>query len=585
LLVSCAHYLSREAAPQAGVLYWSGLILLVLPVAARLIGEKAARAERIGLLVFLGLGLYLVKVSHSPYAFTYSDELVHLYNARAIVEGGELFTANPILAVTSYYPGLEIITAAVVMTTGLPLFTAGLIVIACARLVLVLALYLLYEQVSGSPRAASLGVLLFMGSSNFVYWSVQYSYESLSFPLAILLIFTLAQRSFTSEVRLQQGFTLIFLFVMLAMVMTHHLTTYAVLLFLFVLGLVQTVFRSARAWRIGAWGVALMAFLAAATWLVYVGYQAVDYIFPILRSAGRSVAGTVAGEESPRSLFTTNSGSIAPIIERLVGFASVALLLLSLPPGLYQIWKRARTNALAIVLGLVALAYFPLLLLRFTPAGWEISNRATNYLFVGLGLVAGLGAAHLWAPGRIRHLQSALFAGYAMFILLGGIIAGWPPDLRLSQPYRIGSGSYASDPQGAAAADWARAHLQPGNRVATDETNARFMLAYGEQYVLTGTVGGLRLMMLSPYFSNTDLQILQAGDIDYVVYDKRSASWDNMRGVYYRRSPAGDDRGGDLLDELAYNQFDGLRYVSKLLDTGYLAIYDVGVLSGAKPLP
>jgi hypothetical protein len=58
-----------------------------------------------------------------------------------------------------------------------------------------------------------------------------------------------------------------------------------------------------------------------------------------------------------------------------------------------------------------------------------------------------------------------------------------------------------------------------------------------------------------------------------------------MRGVYYRRSPAGDDRGGDLLDELAYNQFDGLRYVSKLLDTGYLAIYDVGVLSGAKPLP
>ena len=92
-------------------------------------------------------------------------------------------------------------------------------------------------------------------------------------------------------------------------------------------------------------------------------------------------------------------------------------------------------------------------------------------------------------------------------------------------------------------------------------------------------------MMLSPYFSQSDLQIIRAGDIDYLVYDKRSISLDNMRGVYYRRTLSGDFGQNDFLDEQAYDQFDGLRYVSRLLDSGFVTVYDVGVMSGAKPIP
>ena len=585
LVVSYANYLSRANAPLAEILFWIGLLLLVMPISARLVGETPTRFERIGLVVFLGLALYLVKFSHSPFAFTFSDELVHIYNARAILERNALFTSNPILAVTAFYPGLEIITAAVTMLTGLPLFAAGLIVIGFARLVLVLALFLLYEQVSGSARAASLGVLLFMGSSNFVYWSGQYSYESLSFPLAILLLHALARRFYTPESRQQFGLTIVILLTLLAVVVTHHLTSYAVFIFLAAVGLIQAIFRSTRARRIGSFGVILIAFLATVTWLVYVGNQAVAYIYPVLRSAGRSVAGTVAGEEVRRALFTSNTGAVAPLWERLVGLGSVVLLVLGLPTGLHQVWKSARSNALAIVLAGAALAYFPLLMLRFTSAGWEISNRAANYLFIGLALVAGLAAGHVWAAERIRGPGAALFSVCVAIIILGGIIAGWSPDLRLSWPYRVGDIFHDSDPQGVAAANWAQAHLGLGNRIATDETNARLMLAYGGQYVLTGTTGGLRLMMLSPYFSQSDLQIIRAGDIDYLVYDKRSISLDNMRGVYYRRTPSGDFGQNDFLDEQAYDQFDGLRYVSRLLDSGFVTVYDVGVMSGAKPIP
>jgi hypothetical protein len=586
LLVSYANFSSRAGAQHPELLYWLGLLLLVVPISARLVGVTPTRFERIGLVMILGMAFYLVKITHSPFAFTFPDELVHAYNAQAIVEHNELFTSNPILAVTTFYPGLEIITAAAAMLAGLPLFATGLIVIGIARLVLMLALFLLYEQVSGSARAASLGVLLFAGSSNFVYWSVQYSYESLSMPLAVLLLYAVGRRFYTPDGRLHPGLTLAILLTLLAVVVTHHLTSYAVLVFLAAVGLIQAIFRSTRTNRIGPWGLVLIAFLATATWLVYVGNQAVAYIYPVFRSAGKALAGTVAGDEAPRALFTSNSGAISPLWERVVGLGSVGLLFLGLLVGLHQVWKHARSNAMAIVLGGAALAYFPLLGLRFTPAGWEISNRATNYLFIGLAMVAGLAAARIWSQRRAHILIASLFPVCAVIVILGGLIAGWPPDMRLSRPYRVGDRLNTTDPQGVAAASWAVSRLGPGNRIATDETNARLMLAYGDQYVLTGPAGGIRIMLLSSYLSDSDLQILQAGEIDYVVYDKRSISWNNMRGIYYGRKTAGSHPQQEgFLDELVYSQFDGVRYVSKLLDSGYVAIYDVGVLSGAKPIP
>jgi hypothetical protein len=585
-LVSFANYGSRLTASHAEVQYWVGLLLMILPISVRLIGVTLSRFERLGLVVFLGLALYLVKVSHSPFAFTFADELIHLYNARTILENKVLFFPNPILHATPFYPGLEIITASVAMLTGLPLFNAGLVVVGCARIVLIMALFLLYEEISGSSRAAGLGVLLFMGSSNFVYWSVQFSYESLSLPLAVLFLYALARRFYTLEDRLQFRFTGVILIILVTVVMTHHLTSYAVWIFLVAVTLAQRVFRSARARRIGSGGLVLIGTLMILTWLIYVGKPVVGYIYPVVLGAVRDVLDTVAGEAAPRELFTSTTGYVAPAWERWIGIGSVILLFIGLPYGLYHLRSRARSNSLAIVLAGAALAYFPLLVLRYAPAGWEISNRGTNYLFIGLAMAAGLAAARIHAPQKVQTPFALLFSVYAALIILGGIIAGWPPDLRLSQPYRIGNASQFSDPQGVSAAIWANTYLEPGKRVATDETNARLMLAYGGQYVLTGTTGGLRLMMLSPAFTDSDLHVLQAGNVDYVVYDQRWVSWDNLRGVYYpSRSPASETSAADLLDELAYRQFDGLKYVSRLLDSGYVAIYDVGVLSGAKPIP
>src|SRR6266545_4304543 len=84
------------------------------------------------------LGLYLVKVLHSPLIFTLHDEFIHWHTANDILKSGHLFRENPLLPASALFPGLEIVTAALTRLSGLTIFDAGVVVVGIARLMLVL---------------------------------------------------------------------------------------------------------------------------------------------------------------------------------------------------------------------------------------------------------------------------------------------------------------------------------------------------------------------------------------------------------------------------------------------------------------
>src|SRR5689334_11527062 len=78
LFMSWVFMKARTISPSAGVFFWIALALLILPTALRLASAEPIRSERIGLILLLGMSLYLVKVMHSPVTFTFPDELSHL---------------------------------------------------------------------------------------------------------------------------------------------------------------------------------------------------------------------------------------------------------------------------------------------------------------------------------------------------------------------------------------------------------------------------------------------------------------------------------------------------------------------------
>ncbi|MEO8613013.1 MAG: hypothetical protein ABI690_34285 [Chloroflexota bacterium] len=100
------------------------------------------------------------------------------------------------MTVSPLYPGLELATTALAHLSGLTVVEAGMVLLGVVRMMFMLVLYLFYEKVGRSEQVGAIAALLYLGNSNFLYFDSQFSYESLSLPLAtaVLYIVLLQQR-------------------------------------------------------------------------------------------------------------------------------------------------------------------------------------------------------------------------------------------------------------------------------------------------------------------------------------------------------------------------------------------------------
>jgi hypothetical protein len=166
-------------------------------------------------------------------------------------------------------------------------------------------------------------------------------------------------------------------------------------------------------------------------------------------------------------------------------------------------------------------------------------------------------------------------------LFVGGVIAGWAPTLRLSRPLQVAVGNLTIEPQGFAAAQWMRAALGPNNTVATDESNARLMLAYGEQQTLTGRYPDIKDLLGTSDIPSWQVELMQEWSIQYVVVDRRLISWDNMQGYYFDDTSSGPLASTDLFDPKISGKFDKPANISRIFDSGNIVIYDTKAISHA----
>jgi hypothetical protein len=188
LSITLAFAYSRQNGVDLSESFFPAIGLIFALPAWRLLAPTPSRSERIYLLCLVGMACYLVKVLGSPLHFMYYDEFLHWRTADDILVTHHLFHGNALLPVSPFYPGLEILTNALSSVSGLDTFLAGVLVIGVARLVLILALFLLNERLLKSSRIASLAVLSYMANPHFLLFDAQYGYESLALPFVVLLL-------------------------------------------------------------------------------------------------------------------------------------------------------------------------------------------------------------------------------------------------------------------------------------------------------------------------------------------------------------------------------------------------------------
>lgn len=417
--VALANTLARASVAAAPLVWWLGLLLIVLPAAYRLLGRGADRGERLAIVVTVALALYLVKVLHGPGAFVMFDEFQHWATLQDINERGRLFTYNSILVASPYYPGVEVITD-LVTRSGLGAWEAGVLVIGAARVLHALALFLLFERVSGQARVAGIGALIYMTNPSFLFFDAQFSYESVALPLATFVLWLVVRReagpdapavpegpsmptgsggAIVLALRTRRrpagsalGLTVLALAGICAVAVTHHVSAIAMSGFLVAWAVIAVVLRwLRRPGRTDVAGLAVFSVIVTVAWMLYAAGVTVRYLAPAIGSTVNQVADLLGGDETGRELFRSATGVPAPFWEQALGYASVGVALLLLLLGLPRVWTRFRHHSAALALALVALVYPLTLVARLTVRGAELSARSAEFVFMGIGFVGAVG--------------------------------------------------------------------------------------------------------------------------------------------------------------------------------------------------
>lgn len=580
LAVNLAFWAGRAGheGPWAEGVYWVGQLLIVTPVAARLVSRRPpSSTESVGLVGLLVATEYAVKLCYSPLMWTFPDELEHWRSTEDILRTGRLFTVNYALPVSPGYPGLENVTAALSSITGLSVFVSGTVVVGVAHLLLVALLYAVFHRLSGSTRVAGIGALVYAMTPPFGSFDSMFIYQALALPflaLATCAVLVLTEPRESSERRHRTGWWVALVVSVLTATVTHHVTSYvlAAVLALF------TVVTAARS-RWAAIHVPALAcgltVAAAAAWIHFAAPTTLDYLAPAFEGLTGHFALTAAGDGA--------SLPAGPLTNQVLILVFIGALAVLLAYGATRLGRAGLRDVGATTFLVASLSFYPVLVLRLvSDDGAERAGRAFTFVFVPVAWVVAVGVVHLIrkpSPGAgARRARGVMAVGLAATMFAGSLASGWPPYWeRLPGAYQVGGFERSVSPQGIAAADWALSALGPGNRFGVDFSNSALLGAYGRQ----DPVRDASTLYYSPVFGPDQRAYAASASVRYLLVDRRLAQSLPVSGSYFAVDPEADHRT-EPIPLSSLDKYARMAGVDRLYDSGDIVVYDLNGLLNAQ---
>jgi hypothetical protein len=598
-LIAAGHGAGRRGEVAAPIFFWSGIVLLLLPITSRIAWPVLARAERLFLLFLLTESLLLYKLLYAPTGFVQYDELLHWNSAHDILHRHQLFLRNSLLPVSASYPGLEILSTALANLAGLQVFPAAMLVMLVLRATFIAALFLFFEIVAQSSRLAGLACLVYMGCSNFVYFDSMFAYESLGIVLCLLAL--LAEADVANQTPQSSARALVLIAMLLAsLAVTHHISAFACALYLVGLVAIEALRRDDQAplrSRIGLVGVAaVLAVTFPLLWMYWRSIPVSGYIGPVVERGLADLLDKLNGGSSARHLFVAANGIEQPIGYRVIGVASTALLVLGLATGFFrslaltagtsstsgwgrlqQLPKRRWRNSRVVLLTLAAFGFPASVAFRLTGSGWELGYRMSAFVFVAVGLVVAVSIVHFWQLRRTRWRLIVISLAIATLVL-GDITTG-SGGHAIRGGYRVAADAESIEPMGIEAAMWTRSWLGEGNRFAADRVNRTLLGTYGQQDVVTTIADGVDAsrIFFAESLSPETLYPIRKGRIDYLLVDLRITTATPALGEYFEEN---DANRGVPPSPSRLLKFDNADRVTRIYDNGWIVIFDVRALHG-----
>jgi hypothetical protein len=517
----------------------------------------------VAVLLAVALGTYLTKISYSPIQFTYPDELQHVRTLNTLLTHRHLFHANPSLPVSPFFPGLEIITDAVMSMTGLSTFAAGLVVAGFSHVVLTVVMYAVFRAIPMKSPAAGLATMVFATEPHFEYFDAIFGYQSVALPLLCLSLLGAIKLSQTASRHDHWRWGAVSVFSAAALLFTHHVSMLVLLILLAILAVVTAPKGS---WRCTA--LLLICTLGTAAWFATGAHGTINYLFqPISENLLSALPGHSTGPT------THGSPAAAPTSDRAVAYLTVLTTLALLLLGWIRVLRSWSTVGAATRMFAVAAVAYPIVLAvrLFAGDSSELAGRALTFVLVAVAAtIAPVLARHL----RQRNwLAAPLIAAVIAFLAAGGIATGWPPWYeRIPGPFKIDSFESGVDRQNLDVAAWAGSHLRPNNHVASDFDTGWLIDTIGNQETRLAVAN----IFYARRFTPAIWRQIRSDEIHVFVVDRRMQYEQPAAGGYFALTPAGLPAGA--LPRSGIEKFSDSRRLSRIYDSGAMAVY---ILSGA----
>jgi hypothetical protein len=577
-------------------LFWVGEFVFLVPAMVRLCSRHASRAERLGLLVMVGLFSYLPKLLRDPTGPLFQDELIHWHQAQAMFSAGKVFVPSQIIGIVEYFPGLQLLAVQLRHLTGLSTFATGSVLLALLHVVSLVGVFMIVERLTRSSWIAGIAALVYSLNPGFMFFDSQFSYESLS---VVFFIWVIACVVGVQTARGRPGergaWLTVGLILAAGCIVTHHLATY-ILIAALILVAVVTAARDAPRRRdlaltrrqVGdqrretrrrlrlTWVFATLVLAGAAVWAALVATGTVAYLAPSVAGGVHELAALLRHEAGSRHLF---SGSTVPVYERIAAFVTPVALALGAVGGLRILWRLRRQAPPAWVgLALFGLLYFAALPLMFTVAGSEGARRSWAYSYLGLSVLLAplLAALIVGARGRVR--RGALVA--LIVVLLGAILVGnvsiqMDPEYRFPGPYVYGSDTRSLTPELLGMTTWFRTTQGAGQKVVADRDCTLALASFGDELTAAASPA---FPIWQLYFlpGAPDARLigeLSSSGYRYLIIDRRMSQSLPAIGVYFvPNEPEGSMRTTPV-PAAAIQKYESLPWVTKIYASNNLEVY------------
>lgn len=585
-LTAYACVLSTHTASDQENYLWLALSVIFASSFLRLIMPMASRLERIGILCSVGFSVYIIPEILSPLNFFFVDEYMHLRTVDDIARTGHLFSKNSMLPVSPLYPGLEIVTNAFSSMSGLSPFIAGLIVSGMARIVVMLALFMLFEQVTKSARTASIAAMLYTANAGFFMFDSLFVYEALGLALGIFMLFALYRSGTIAKG--ERGFLLVAYIALVALTATHHVSDLFFVGLLILWMLTQKFVRQPLL-KSSITKITFVGLLLTGVWIFVVAKPVIGYLSAPFIGTLTQLQGVLTGTSQARHLFVDHSGGHpTPLWNQLVMLASIGFVTLGIPFAFLCLWHRYRYKSFPFMLALVSLLYPFTQAMRVASESANIADRASPFIFIAVSFALATLIAQMWPVQRLRWKQMLVITVIATLVFLGGNMLGAGPSWRLMPSgYLIGDDARSVDQESIQAALWFPTYFGINNRIYTNSTNALLMDSYGNQHSVSLPADGVDVapVFYAPQYHSWETSILQSGNVHYLVVDMRMSIMLPAKGYYFEGDEEPDINVTTPISRQALTKFDTVPGMNRIFDSGNIIIYDVGELINAPKEP